>query len=226
MSVVLLDIDGTLIDSNDAHARAWVDAASELGYELSFRIVRSLIGMGGDKLMPVAFGVEHDSDEGERLAKRRGEVFRERHLPAIRPFPGTRELLLRMRADGHRLVVATSAQEDEMAGLLRAANVADLIEDAASSDDAERSKPDPDIVKAALAKAGSAPTDAIMLGDTPYDVEAAGRAGVAIVALECGGWRTEELRGAIAIYADPAALLRAYEASPFAERAATAKTSR
>ncbi len=112
-----------------------------------------------------------------------------------------------------------------MKGLLKAATVADLIEDAASSDDAGRSKPDPDIVKAALEKSASAPSDAIMLGDTPYDVEAAGRAGVAIVALECGGWRAEELRGAIAVYTDPAALLRAYDASPFAERAAKAETS-
>jgi phosphoglycolate phosphatase-like HAD superfamily hydrolase len=112
-----------------------------------------------------------------------------------------------------------------MKGLLRVANVLDLLEDAASSGDAKRSKPDPDIVKAALAKAECRPTDAIMLGDTPYDVEAALRAGVAIIALECGGWRAHELQGAAQVFTDPAALLRAYDASLFAERAPRAATS-
>ena len=141
---VVLDVDGTLIDSNDAHARAWVDAATELGFELSFEKVRPLIGMGGDKLMPIALGLDHESKEGKRLSKRRTERFRERYVPTLRPCPGVRELLLRMRDDGHSLVVATSAQREEMRVLLRAAGIADLVDEATSSSDAESSKPDPD----------------------------------------------------------------------------------
>ena len=216
---VLLDVDGTLIDSNDAHAHAWVDVAREFGKDADFASIRRMIGMGGDKLMPKAFGVEHDSREGEKMSTRRGEIFHERYLPTLRPFAAARALLERMRGDGHALVVATSAQKDEMKGLLRAAGVEDLLEEATSSSDADSSKPDPDIIVAALDKADAEPDDAIMLGDTPYDVEAATRAGVAIVALTCGGWSARELQGAIAVYAHPAELLREYERSPFAARA-------
>jgi HAD superfamily hydrolase (TIGR01509 family) len=211
---ILLDVDGTLIDSNDAHAHSWVDASRECGRESDFGTIRPMIGMGGDKLMPRAFGVEHDSPEGKKMSKRRSEIFLERYLPTLRPFPRARELLLRMREDGHSLVVATSAKKDEMKALLRAAGVEDLLEEKTSSSDADRSKPDPDIIAAALKKSDAEPDDARMLGDTPYDVEAATRAGVATVALLCGGWTREELRGAIAIYADPAELLREYDRSP------------
>jgi HAD superfamily hydrolase (TIGR01509 family) len=213
---VLLDIDGTLLDSNDAHARAWLDVARELGHDVPYTTLRSMIGMGGDKLMPKAFGIEHDSAEGKAMGKRRGEIFRERYLATLKPFPKARELLLRLRDDGYALVVATSAQKDEMKELLRAAGIEDLIEEKTSSSDAESSKPDPDIVVAALRKSGIAASDAIMLGDTPYDIGAARGAGVPIVALLCGGWPAEALVGAIAIYADPAALLRECERSPFA----------
>ena len=215
---VLLDVDGTLIDSNDAHARAWVDVARELGHEADYDSIRRMIGMGGDKLMPKAFGIEHDSEEGERMSKRRSEIFRERYLPTLRPFPDARALLERMRGDGHTLVVATSATKDEMKGLLAVAGVEDLLEEKTSSGDAENSKPDPDIVIAALKKADADPRDALMLGDTPYDVSASTRAGVAIVALTCGGWSAGELKGAVAVYRDPAELLREYERSPFAVR--------
>jgi len=212
---VLLDVDGTLIDSNDAHARAWVDAGREFGHETPYTTLRSMIGMGGDKLIPKAFGIAHDSKDGKAMAKRRSEIFRERYLPALKPFPKARELLGRMREDGYSLVVATSAQKDEMKALLRAAGIEHLLEEATSSSDADSSKPDPDIVVAALEKAGAEASEAIMLGDTPYDIGAAKGAGVPIVALLCGGWPAEALDGAIAIYADPAGLLREYERSPF-----------
>jgi HAD superfamily hydrolase (TIGR01509 family) len=223
---VILDVDGTLIDSNDAHARAWVDVAREFGRDVEFAVIRPMIGMGGDKLIPKAFGISHDSDEGKKMSGRRGEIFRESYLPTLKPFSKARELLLRMREDRHTLVVATSAQEDEMKGLLRAAGIEDLLEEATSSSDADSSKPDPDIVVAALEKSDAQPSDAIMLGDTPYDVGAASRAGVAIVALRCGGWSDVELEGAIAIYADPESLLREYDRSPFAAARARASPRR
>jgi HAD superfamily hydrolase (TIGR01509 family) len=213
---VLLDVDGTLIDSNDAHAHAWVDVCREFDRDCDYDEIRRMIGMGGDKLMPRAFGIEHDSEEGKRMSERRSEIFLERYLPMLTPFPQTRALLIRIREDGHTLVVATSAKSDEMKALLDAAGIADLLEEATSSSDAKRSKPDPDIVKAALKKSDAQPGDAIMIGDTPYDVEAATRAGVRIIGLRCGGWSDAELRGAIATYADPADLLQRYENSPLA----------
>src|SRR5688500_16906024 len=113
---VLLDVDGTLIDSNDAHARAWMDVCREFGRDAEYETVRRMIGMGGDKLMPKAFGLEHDSPEGKQMSARRSEIFRERYLPTLKPFKDARALLERMRDDGHTLVVATSAQKEEMKG--------------------------------------------------------------------------------------------------------------
>jgi HAD superfamily hydrolase (TIGR01509 family) len=214
--VVILDVDGTLIDSNDAHAAAWVDVAREHGREVDFGHVRRLIGMGGDKVMPRILGVEEDTDEGKRIKERRTGIFRTHYLPGLQPFPGARALLERMRADGKRLVVASSAGKEELGALLDRAGVHDLIEEKTSSSDAEESKPDPDIVVAALREAGVPAGRAVMLGDTPYDVEASGRAGVRCVALRCGGWSDEELRGAVAVYDDPADLLDHYDESPFA----------
>ncbi len=213
---VLLDVDGTLVDSNDAHARAWVKALSEHGIEVPFADVRRRIGMGGDKLLPEVANIEADSPDGKRIGGRRGEIFREEFLPSLRPFPGAKDLLLHMRQKGLRLAVASSAKKDELKALLRVCGVEDVIEEEASSDDADHSKPDPDIVHAALARLGLPPEQAVMLGDTPYDVEAATRAGVAVVALRCGGWGDADLAGAAAVYDDPADLLSRYESSPLA----------
>src|SRR5215207_3325366 len=169
LRTVLLDIDGTLIDSNDAHARAWVDSLREHGYVVPFEQVRPLIGMGGDKVLPELTGLDPDSGEAERMSATRSELFLHRELPTLRPTRGARALLERMTEDGFELVVATSAQANEVQALLERVGVADLIELASSSDDAERSKPDPDIVQAALRMSGSQAAHSAMLGDTPYD---------------------------------------------------------
>jgi HAD superfamily hydrolase (TIGR01509 family) len=213
---VILDVDGTLVDSNGAHARAWVDAFAEHGITVALEQVRRAIGMGGDKLMPAVAGIEEDSPEGKQVSKRRGEIFKARFLPTLRAFPRVRELLQRFSNDGFTLAVASSAQQDELAPVLKIAGVDDLIVTTTSSDDAENSKPDPDIVQAALKRTGCHPGSAIMVGDTPYDVEAALRAGIRIVGLESGGWRSADLRGAAEVYADPADLLARYETSIFA----------
>lgn len=210
---VLLDVDGTLIDSNDAHARAWVDVGAEFGHPIEYDRVRRMIGMGGDKVMPRLTGLEEDSEEGRRIKERRGEIFRSHYLPELQAFPGVRDLLQRLRDDGRQLVVATSASEKDLKALLAQAGLEDLIDDATNADQAEESKPDPDIVEAALKKTGEPADRVVMLGDTPYDVEAAGRAGVRIIALRCGGWGDEELAGASSIHADPAELLRHYEST-------------
>ncbi len=218
LAAVLLDIDGTLIDSNDAHARAWVGAFAAGGYDIAFERVRPLIGKGGDKLIPELTGLDPKSAEAERLSTARGDRFARDELPRLRATPGARALLERLRDAGLLLVVATSAEASEVDALLRQAGVADLIQAASSAGDAERSKPDPDIIQAALRKANCHPSQCVMLGDTPYDVEAAARARVPAIALRCGGWDDVALRGALAIHDDPADLLAQWDASPFAIR--------
>jgi phosphoglycolate phosphatase-like HAD superfamily hydrolase len=220
LHTVLLDVDGTLIDSNDAHARAWVDSLAAHGYVVPFETIRPLIGKGGDKILPEVTGLDPESGEAERIGRSRSEIFLERELPTLRATPGARALLEHMLARGLDLVVATSAKAEEVEAILTQAGVADLIRTASSSDDAERSKPDPDIIRAALRKAGRPAAHSAMLGDTPYDVEAAARARVPSIALRCGGWWSDDaLRGAAALYDDPADLLAHFDESPLAEGA-------
>ena len=215
LRTILLDVDGTLIDSNDGHARAWVGALRAHGYVVPFETVRPLIGMGGDKLTPQLTGLDPESGEAERISETRSELFLERELPSLQPTRGARPLLEHMLGLGLELVVATSAQQSEVRALLERAGVSDLIQLASSADDAERSKPDPDIVQAALRLSGSQVAHSVMIGDTPYDVEAAARARVPAVALRCGGWWDDSaLARATAIYDDPADLLAQFEDSP------------
>jgi len=212
---VLLDVDGTLIDSNHAHAQAWADTLAEFGRPTPVETIRPLIGMGGDKLLPKLLGVDAESDEGKRFAKRRAEIFRQQHVPRLRLTRGARQLLERFRHEGLRLTIATSAADGELDEMLRHVGLQELVDEKTSSADVEHSKPDPDVVRAALEKSGLDADEVVMLGDTPYDVEAATRAGVEVVALRCGGWSDDALTGAIAIYDDPADLLAHWEESPF-----------
>jgi len=207
LKAVLLDVDGTLLDSNDAHARSWVEVLERHGHECSYSQVRALIGKGGDKLLPELIGIGPGERAFTEISDERTDLFLRRYLPGLSATRGARSLLEWMLANGLVLVVATSAG-DELGALLKQAGLADLIEVAATSDDAEKSKPDADIVQAALAKAGIEAHQAIMLGDTPYDIQAASAAGVGTVVLRCGGWwKDADLAGAIGIYDDPADLL-------------------
>jgi HAD superfamily hydrolase (TIGR01509 family) len=224
LRTVLLDIDGTLVDSNDAHARAWVGSLAAHGYVVPFEQVRPLIGKGGDKILPQLVGLDPESSEAERMSETRSELFLQ-ELPTLRPTPGARALLERLIAEGLELVVATSAKAEEVRALLEQAGVSDLIQLASSSDDADRSKPDPDIVQAALRKSGSQALHSAMIGDTPYDIEASSRARVPTIALRCGGgWGDDALAGAVAIYDDPADLLAHFDESPLG--AALARAAR
>ena len=222
LKAVLIDVDGTLLDSNEAHAHAWIDVLRRHGHDVSLDKVRSLIGKGGDKLLEETVGFDDETPEGKRMADERRDLFVERFLPDLRPTRGARALLERLRDDGLQLVIATSASGEELHGLLKQAGVDDLIHDAASSNDAEGSKPDPDIVLAALDKAGVKGDEAVMLGDTPYDIDSARKAGVRTIALRCGGcWKDAALGGAAAIYDDPAALLAALDDSLLSSRPAS-----
>jgi HAD superfamily hydrolase (TIGR01509 family) len=206
-SAIAFDVDGTLIDSNGAHAEAWARALTEHGFPHETAAIRALIGMGSDKLLPRVAGLEVESPRGQAILARKKALFDER-LPHLQPTRGARALVTFLRERGRRLVVATSADDQEMDAILAQAGVADLIERRTSSDDAERSKPDPDIVRAALARVQADARDAVLIGDTPYDIEAARRAGVDAIVLRCGGhWTDADLSGAIAIFDDPHDLL-------------------
>jgi HAD superfamily hydrolase (TIGR01509 family) len=182
---------------------------------VEFATVRRLIGKGGDKLLPEVSGIDAESPKGRAISDRRGEIFRTEYLPELRPFPGAKELLARMKREGLQLAVASSAKKDELKDLLRVCGANEFIEASTSSDDAEHSKPDPDIVHAALDRLGQPPSRVILLGDTPYDVSASLKAGIRVVALRCGGWGDADLKGAVRVYDDPADLLARLDESPF-----------
>ena len=216
---VILDVDGTLVDSNDAHARAWVDALAEFGYQVPYERVRPLIGMGGDKVMPLLTGLSAEDGKGKQIAERREEIFTSRYLPQVRPLPGARELLARMKDEGLKLGVASSSKEDSLRRLLALVDGESLLDATTSSDDADNSKPDPDIVKAALRRVGQPPEHVVMMGDTPYDIQAASRAGIRTIAFRSGGWGNADLSAAVAIYDGPEDLLRNFEKSVLASAA-------
>jgi HAD superfamily hydrolase (TIGR01509 family) len=216
VTTVLLDVDGTLVDSNDAHAQAWVRAFAEEGVDVPFEAVRRLIGMGGDKLIPRVSPFTDDSKEGKRVATRRQEIFAREFLPRLQPFRDAGRLVAELKRRGLTAVAASSAKSEELQPLLRVASAEALLDGATSSSDADESKPSPDIVEAALAQAHAIPADAVMIGDTPYDIEAARAAGVRCIAFRCGGWNDNDLRGAVAIYDGPWDLLARFDASPLA----------
>ena len=215
----LLDVDGTLIDSNDAHAGSWLEVLRAEEFDVTYAQVRALIGMGGDKLVRALTGLDVEKGRGKEIATRRKQIFLRQYLPSLGATPGAQELVRSLRERGIHPVIATSAREDELNALLEQAQLSDLIRHRTTSDDADESKPDPDIVHAALVRGQLDPGEAVMLGDTPYDIEAAHRAGVPSVALRCGGWWADDaLGGAVAIYDDPAHLVREYAGSPLDQR--------
>lgn len=217
---VILDIDGTLVLSNDAHAQSWVEAFAKYGYEVPFEQVRPLMGMGGDHVIPKMVP-ELNSQEGtgKAIASQRKELILNKFSPQLSGAPGSRELVLKMQQTGLHLVVASSASHEELDILLKIAQVDDLLKEVTSSDDAKASKPAPDIIEAALKKAQMTPEKLVMLGDTPYDIESAGKAGVSVIAMRCGGFSDEQLSGALAIYDNPDDLLRHYDSSVLAPSA-------
>jgi HAD superfamily hydrolase (TIGR01509 family) len=214
----IFDVDGTLVNSNDAQAHSWIEAMSKHGYSISFEQVRPLIGKGGDKVLPETIGVAKDSEVGKKISQSRKKIFMTRYLPTISAFPGAKELLEHMHACGLKLAIATSAEPDELKAELQVIgpHIQNLFEEETSAKDAKHSKPDPDIMQAALERTGYSPDEVLMLGDTPYDIESAARVHVGTIAFRSGGWRDRDLAGAVAIYNDTADLLAHYDTSPFA----------
>jgi HAD superfamily hydrolase (TIGR01509 family) len=199
---VIFDVDGTLVDSNDAHAAAFRQAFAERGFEIPIGKIRRLIGKGSDKLIPALIG-RYDESIGER----KSEIFKALYLPRLQPFPGAAALVRKLEAMDIQLAVASSAAKDELDELLRVACVLECFHAKTSADDTQHSKPDPDVVQRALRKLGLPLSRCLLIGDTPYDAQAARRAGVEFIGVRCGGWGDAELQPARAVYEDPADML-------------------
>jgi HAD superfamily hydrolase (TIGR01549 family) len=226
IEAIIFDIDGTLVDSVDLHARAWQEALQHFGHDLSFQQVRHEIGKGGDQLLPDLLAPKVVDSQGEEIRKYRSELFKRKYLSQVRPFPAVRELFERIRADGKKIALASSAKSDEIAIYRRIARIEDLVDVETSADDVERSKPHPDIFDVTLDRLGGInPVGVMVIGDTPHDAQAASKARLLTIGMLCGGFPEQELRaaGCIAIYDDPAALLAGYGESPLrgAMRSAT-----
>ncbi len=213
---VIFDVDGTLVDSVDLHAQAWADAFHHFGYDVSAAQARTQIGKGGDQLMPV-FVPKADLDRiGKDLDKWRGEHFRAEYLQRIKGFPGVRPLFDALLARGIRIGLGTSSKPEDLERLKKAAGIADLDLPATTSGDVERSKPHPDVFQATLATLGASPGETVAVGNSPYDAEAAAKAGIAPVGVLCGGFPEADLKraGCVALYRDPADLLARLDESP------------
>ncbi|MGF6575003.1 HAD superfamily hydrolase (TIGR01509 family) [Paraburkholderia sp. GAS333] len=212
----IFDIDGTLVDSVDLHASAWQEAFAQFGHDVTFEQARSQIGKGGDQLLPVFLSPEQLEDYGDELEAWRGERFKEKYLPMVRPFSGVPELLQRAHDGGLKIAAASSAKKEELGIYLDIARISHLVDVSTSSSDADKSKPAPDIFNAALKKLAINPADAVAIGDTPYDAQAARQAGMRAIGLLCGGFTEDSLRdgGCLAVYPGPGALLACFNSSP------------
>jgi HAD superfamily hydrolase (TIGR01509 family) len=209
------------VDSVDLHAQAWKEILKEYGKEIPYQQVRSQIGKGGDQLLPVFFSHEELEEFGKEMEERRGKLFKREFLPRVKPFPEVRELFLRLKADGKRIALGSSAKDEELEALKKIARIEDLLEAETSAEDAEESKPEPDVFLAALDKLGDlAPEEVIVVGDTPYDATAARKAKLRTLGVLCGGFSEADLdaAGCIGIYQDPADLLARYDETIIAQR--------
>lgn len=219
VQAVIFDIDGTLLDSVDLHAQAWVDAFAHFGVTVSHADARSQIGKGGDQLLPVFLDEDRIAREGERIEAYRSDLIKRDYLSQVKPFPGVPALFEHLRAQGLTVALASSGKAAEVEHYQKLLGIEGLADVVVTSDDVERSKPHPDIFAATLEKlAPIRPEAALVIGDTPYDAEAATRAGIRTIGVLCGGFPEASLNeaGCIAIYQDPQDLLDGYRDSPIA----------
>ena len=209
----IFDIDGTLVDSNELHVESWGRAFRHFGKTFSKEKLRAQIGKGSDQYLPEFLSQEEIERFGKELDQYRSEVFKKEYRPKARPFPGVRELFQRIHHDQKRIVLASSGKKDDTKYYIELLKVDDLIDGCTTADDADRSKPEPDIFSAALERAKASPEEATTVGDTRFDIEAAAKVGLKTIALTCGGTDESVLRkaGARAVYRDPADLLAHYD---------------
>ena len=216
----LFDVDGTLVDTVDLHARCWVEALAHFDVPATFDDIRLQIGKGGDQLLPGLVPPDLLATRQEEIETFRGDLYRRDYMARAKPFPGVAQLFERLRGAGLRIALASSGKEEEVAVYKELLGIDDLLDAATTSDDAERSKPFPDIFQAAFGKLGLGdPAEAMVIGDTPYDIEAARAGGFASIGVLCGGFEELALRqaGCVAVYRDPQHLLEAFDDSPLAK---------
>ncbi|HKR64614.1 MAG TPA: HAD family hydrolase [Thermoanaerobaculia bacterium] len=204
----LLDIDGTLVDSNDKHVDCWVEAFAHFGKEVEWSEIRQQIGKGGDLLVPDTLNAREMRAFGEDVKKYRGELWKSNYMESVQPFAGARESIDALHARGIKLAVASSSNPDEVEYYVELLGIGALLEGATSKKDAEVSKPSPEIFQAALERVKSDPARTFALGDTPYDVLAAHRIPVPVVAVLSGGFARELLKKAEFLFDDISAMVR------------------
>jgi HAD superfamily hydrolase (TIGR01509 family) len=216
IQAVIFDLDGTVVDSNDLHVEAWQEAFREYGKDFPPEELHRQIGKGGDKYLPEFLSERELREFGKELEQFRGDLFKRKYIERVRPFPKVKELFERIRDDGKRIALASSGNETEVEHYVKLAVLGELIESRTSKSDVEHSKPSPDVFTSALHLLHVSPQEAVVIGDTPYDVQAAKKIELPTIGLLCGGFPEDELRasGAIAIYRDPADLLESYMRSP------------
>jgi HAD superfamily hydrolase (TIGR01549 family) len=214
MRAFFFDIDGTLVDSNELHVDSWDRAFRKFGKQFPREALRAQIGKGSDQYLPEFLTPDEIEHFGKELDDYSSELFRKEYLPRVRPFPKVRELFQRIRDDHKRIVLASSGKKADTEYYVKLLKINNLIDGYVSGDDADSSKPAPDIFAASLKKLGDiSPADAVTVGDTRFDIEAAAKAGLKTIAFLCGGTSGAVLRevGAIAIYSDPADFLAHYD---------------
>lgn len=215
IEAIIFDIDGTLVDSVDHHAKAWQDAFEHYGKNIDFQKIRNQIGKGGDQLLPTFLTKAEIDQFGDALKTYRAEIFKKNYIAKVKPFPRVRELFERIKKDGKRIGIGSSAHKSELDHYLKLCKVDDLVDAATSADDADKSKPHPDIFEAALSKLGETPERTIVVGDSPYDAEAANKIRMRTIGMLCGGFDKEKLEhaGVVEIFLAPADLLQKYDQS-------------
>jgi HAD superfamily hydrolase (TIGR01509 family) len=209
----LFDVDGTLIDSVDLHAKAWQETLAHFGYDISYERVRGQIGKGGDQLLPVFVPEDQLARLEETIQKYRSDLFKRQYLSQVRPFPRVRDLFERIKRDGVLIALASSANADELGSYKKLANITDLVDAETAGSDVDCSKPCPDVFEVAIDRVKVEPEHAVVIGDTPYDAIAARRAGLRTVGVLCGGFPEADLRaaGCVRLYRDPSHLLDRYD---------------
>lgn len=213
LQAFIFDIDGTLVDSNELHVQSWDRAFRHFDKTFPIEALRDQIGKGSDQYIPEFLTPDEFERFGKQLDDYRSEIFRKEYLPKVHPFPKVHELLERIKDDGKRIVLASSGKEKDTKYYVDLLKIDKLVEGWTSGDEAERSKPAPDIFTACVDKFKLARNESIVIGDTRFDVEAAARAGLRTIGLTCGGTDANILRaaGALAVYTDPADLLAHYD---------------
>jgi HAD superfamily hydrolase (TIGR01509 family) len=215
---VIFDLDGTLVDSNELHVLAWHDTFRHFHKDIPLERLREQIGKGGDQYLPVFLDEREMREFGQEADKYRGQVFKKNYLPHVKPFPKVRELFEKLRADGKKIALASSGKETEVRRYEKLLEIGGLFDSMTTVDQVAQSKPKPDVFIAALNMLGLSPSEAVAIGDTPYDVAAAKKIELPVIGVLCGGFPEQVLRdeGAVAIFRDPADLLERYYQSPLA----------